>query len=245
MKAPFFEIEGMKISCLSRQEALEAICGLNSGKIFFLNSHALMLARENLSFKEALQKATILLNDGVGMDLARLLIEGKKFPENLNGTDFIPEILANLPRGRVFFLGGRNFEKLQKEFYSRFPHLEFAGAISGHFKDTKVPLGEIEKAKPDIVIVGMGMPQQELLITENFETMQEYGAGLIIAGGAIIDFLSGQVVRAPLFIRKVRLEWLWRLLLEPRRLFHRYVIEGGQFLFWILRKAWKKRWKKQ
>lgn len=206
-------------------------------RIFFVNAHCFNIAQEKPDYRRQLNEAEIVLNDGIGIEL------GAKFfnmdlKENLNGTDFTPEVLeiANSLHKSLYLLGGKPgvAEKAGKQILKNFPNIRLVGAADGYFQDSKHIVSEINQAKPDLLLVGLGVPLQENWISEYIEYLD---ASVIMAVGAFLDFTSGTIKRAPLLIRKCRLEWAFRLLLEPKRMFKRYVFGNILFFFHILRLA--------
>lgn len=195
--------------------------------VAFVNAHAMNLAATNPAFFEHLMDADVLLRDGIGMSvLLRLL--GRRVGLNMNGTDFIPLLLERHKSSRMAMFG------TQMEYLQRAArYLEHSGHIPGPtlldgFQPETAYVVVVAKAQPQLVLLGMGMPKQEAVAVMLRQTASS--PKLIICGGAIIDFLGGRVGRAPHFVRRMRLEWLYRLILEPRRLFHRYVIGNPVFL---------------
>ncbi|MCZ6771549.1 MAG: WecB/TagA/CpsF family glycosyltransferase [Proteobacteria bacterium] len=167
----------------------------------------------------------ILLNDGLALDIAALLRSGSRFPENLNGTDFTPAFLSRLHRGaRVFLLGGRpGVAQAAAEAIHGFSQVDIAGHAEGYsmWHDEAAVNRQINEAKPDILLVALGNPLQEEWILRNRNSLQ---VPLILAVGSWFDFVSGYTPRAPQIWRRLRLEWAYRLMREPRRLTGRYTV---------------------
>ena len=207
-----------------------------SGRLFtFCNAHTVNLARCSAEFAGALRSMT-LFNDGFGLDIASRILHARSFPTNLNGTDFTPALLAHLQPGiRVYLLGSTDdvAETALRSLASRFPSLAFCGFSHGFFAaDQGEEVAEsIARAAPDLVLVGMGQPRQELWA---LKFGRATGATLLCVG-AYLDFASGRFSRAPILIRRLRLEWAYRLLLEPRRLWKRYLVGNFSFLFYVLK----------
>jgi len=194
--------------------------------VSFLNQHGFNLAWSNPEFCETLMNADVLLRDGVGIS-ACLKIIGQEPGENMNGTDLIPRIAARYEDRRVMLIGTVE------------PWLERAAAVLDErgcnvvarldgFQSEGAYVEAVRAARPDLVILGMGMPKQEKVAAELAKAL-DYPV-LIVNGGAIIDFLGGRVERAPQWVRAARMEWGFRLVQEPRRMFGRYVIGGVTFL---------------
>lgn len=179
-------------------------------------------------FFNAINSSDYILRDGVGMEL---LLKGLSVPpgRNMNGTDFIPKVLSLVNDQTVALYGTSDpwleiaVKKLKTE------GIEIVDYANG-FLTFEDYLFRISKFRPNVIILGMGMPKQEILAKRVSIEIPENNC-LIICGGAIIDFISGKVQRAPLIIRKMRLEWLFRLAQEPVRLFNRYIV--GNILFLV------------
>lgn len=207
-------------------------------KVAFANAHTLNTARVNPRYREVLQRFAVF-NDGVGVDLASWLRFGERFPDNLNGTDFVPAYLERtlLPL-RIFMLGTRP-EVIGRAFAAarrRFPRHEWVGCRDGYFSRDEEDelLATLRAERIDLLLVGMGNPLQELWIDRCAAASR---ATACVGVGALLDFLAGEVGRAPAWVRRARLEWAWRLLLEPRRLWRRYLVGNATFLW----HAWRER----
>ena len=198
--------------------------------IAICNAHTTLTALDDPAFAETLQQMT-LLNDGIGVDLAARFLSGEPFPDNLNGTDFVPDILSDIDIPlRIFLLGAtdRHVQLAKDHIETAYPMHQVVGARDGFF-DLEASADiceEINEVHPDLLLVGMGNPRQEKFIVENRARLN---ATVTIGVGALFDFLSGAVVRAPKFVQSIGLEWLFRLLQEPRRLFRRYIIGIPRF----------------
>jgi len=180
------------------------------------------------------REEVILVNDGVGLDIAALLLYRRRYRENLNGTDFSPYFLGNCPaRRRIFLLGGKPgiAEKAGRVIARDFGH-QVAGCVDGYSEIDPADLcAAINRSGAEIVLVAMGNPKQEEWIHANLNALD---ARLVMGVGALFDFLSGGVKRAPRWIRQLRCEWLYRLYQEPTRLLRRYTVDIVSFLFLCL-----------
>ncbi len=206
--------------------------------VAFGNANLLNLARRDGGVRDALRKF-IVLNDGIGADIASRVLFGSKFAENLNGTDFVPYFLLRLRRGvRVFLLGARPgiAERAASALLRECPQHSVVGVQHG-YGDIESPefLRAIRKLGPDLILVGLGNPAQELWLARHFDAT---GCALGIAVGALFDFMAGEYSRAPGWMRMARLEWVYRLALEPRRLASRYLIGNPSFLGKVLALWW-------
>ena len=194
--------------------------------VSFLNQHGFNLAWSNPDFCQTLMEADVLLRDGIGIS-ACLKIIGQEPGENMNGTDLIPRIAARYEDRRVMLIGtvepwlSRAAEVLQER------GCNVVARIDG-FHTESAYVDAVRAARPELVILGMGMPKQEH-VAAGLAKALDYPV-LIVNGGAIIDFLGGRVERAPHWVRAARMEWGFRLVQEPRRMFGRYVVGGFTFL---------------
>jgi exopolysaccharide biosynthesis WecB/TagA/CpsF family protein len=205
-------------------------------KLAFLNAHTSNLAAADPAFRAVLNGFTVL-NDGAGVAIASRWLHGKNFPDNLNGTDFVPRYLAETARpARIFLLGGRPgvAEEAAAKIRALAPQHTVAGTRHGYFKpeDETGIVAEIASQNPDILLIALGNPIQELFINRHFAAL---GVPLAMGVGALFDFLSGRVSRAPAAFRRLRLEWVYRLGREPGRLWRRYLLGNSKFLWRLLR----------
>ncbi|TGU99603.1 glycosyltransferase [Mesorhizobium sp. M00.F.Ca.ET.151.01.1.1] len=210
-------------------------------KVSFLNAHNANIAYTDPVFAQALDDF-LILPDGIGVDLAAKLLYGAAFPDNLNGTDFVPAFLQASKRPLTVGLLGAtrvNAEAASLKLAALAVQHSFVVVHDGYFSAAQEPevIGRIEKLRPDMLLVAMGVPRQELWIERHID---ERHCTLPIAVGALLDFLSGSVPRAPLWMRRLRLEWLFRLAVEPGRLWRRYVVGNPLFLWRVVKQKWSR-----
>jgi len=173
-------------------------------------------------------RGVLIANDGVGMEIAARLVHGRGFPENLNGTDFIPPLLA-AARVPVFLLGSRpGVAERAAEALAR-QGVEVAGTCDGYagMADSGALVAAINASGARILVTALGNPLQERWLLDHRDSL---AAPLLVGAGALLDFLAGAVPRAPAWVRRARLEWLYRLAREPRRLARRYTVDVLAFL---------------
>lgn len=207
-------------------------------RLFFINAHCYNVAKKDEEYRNNVNQAEIVLNDGVGVSIGAKIF-GFTFPENLNGTDLTPKVLemAAINGWRVYFLGGRSevAAMAASNVMSRLPSLHMVGAQGGYFSDDPdVQASTVEHincTSADILIVGRGVPIQEKWITDQWEHLD---CKVAIAVGAYLDFESGVSKRAPVIVRRMKLEWMYRLLREPVRLGKRYLIGNFKFIVYVL-----------
>jgi alpha-1,3-mannosyltransferase len=237
------EIFGVRIRPMSRWRALSVVDrALAAGQrlnVSFANAHTLNMAAANDRFRAALQ-SFLVLNDGLGVDIASRYKFGKPFAGNLNGTDFVPDYLAFTRRRLRIYLVGTSDAVVTtavERLRARYPRHTVVGGRNGFFagpEDIEETCRTIRAARADCVLVGMGNPLQELWIDE---FGAKTGAKLLFGVGALFDFEAGAVRRAPMWIRRMRCEWVYRLLQEPRRLARRYIVGNFGFLLRVLVEA--------
>ncbi len=194
----------------------------------FVNAHAMNLVATSQTFTNSLLQADALVRDGTGMaQLLKLL--GKNPGENLNGTDLIPTIITLFDGKKIALLGTQEpvLKAARNKIMSELAPKSDISLLHGFCQATDYLAFCIE-TKPDLIVLGMGMPKQEHVAALLREQLSEPCS--IVCGGAIIDFLGGRVQRAPGWVRRCGIEWIYRLLIEPRRLFKRYVIGNPLFL---------------
>ena len=234
------EVLGIPVVDFSREEALEWIHGrIADGSytpITFLNAHNANLAMRDTGFREALRRFTIM-SDGIGVDIAARLLHGRQFRANLNGTDFVPAVLtsARVPLKIGLFGAAPGIaDKAAEHFALLDGRHEYRVIHNGYFdeSDESRILDSLLQWKPDILLVAMGVPKQELWIARNL-TPDHCTVAMGI--GALFDFASGTVPRAPYWVRALRSEWVYRLIREPRRLGHRYLVGNPVFLGNVVR----------
>lgn len=216
-------------------EVKAAILQRNCSIFAFCNMHTFNLSMRLPALASALSRATVY-NDGLGIDIASSVLFGEKFPANLNGTDFTPMLLESLDRPlRVYLLGSQSevVNEASRRIQERFPRVTIVGSHHGFFSrdETGSLVDSIRASQTELLLVGMGNPIQEIWAAEN---AHQTGA-VVLCVGALFDFLSGRIPRAPRWVRAVRFEWLYRLAMEPRRLWRRYFGGAGPFLYRVLK----------
>jgi exopolysaccharide biosynthesis WecB/TagA/CpsF family protein len=205
-------------------------------RVNFLNAHCVNLAAQDDAYRAILRDSDLLLPDGSGMALAARLAR-EPIGENLNGTDLFPELCERAARRGVsiYLLGGLPgvAQGAAQAMQRKYPQLRIAGHRDGFFaaQDIDTVLAQINASGAGMVFVGMGVPLQEKWIAQHGARLS---APVILGVGGLFDYYSGRIARAPLPLRKVGCEWMWRLMMEPRRLARRYVLGNGLFML----RAW-------
>jgi exopolysaccharide biosynthesis WecB/TagA/CpsF family protein len=216
----------------TRQTVLDAIFDGTRQTVAFLNAHCINVSSNDSTYRWALERATALLPDGSGLQLAARM-HGSKFVENLNGTDLFPHIMQKAADcgHKVFLLGSLPgiAEKAALNAQSKVPGLEIAGTHHVFFASAEEAdvIDKINASGADVVLVALGVPRQDVWIARNRHRLT---ARIVFGVGAQFDFWAGRVSRAPVLLRKSGMEWVWRLAIEPRRMFKRYVLGNPEFV---------------
>ncbi|WP_386680761.1 WecB/TagA/CpsF family glycosyltransferase [Loktanella sp. R86503] len=216
----------------TQQDAVHALLSPGKRNAFFMNAHCCNMMHRDRAYRTAVQAADVLLPDGIGVALAARMT-GQRLAGNLNGTDLIPALLAQAAKmGKsVYLFGGTpgTADAAAANLTKRIPYLRIAGTRDGFAgaQDTQAVIADINASGADIVLVALGVPMQEIWIHRHGYKLD---AQLVTGVGAALDFLAGNVSRAPLWVRRARSEWVWRLAQEPRRLARRYLAGNPAFL---------------
>ena len=213
-------ILGVAFDALTLGEAEERadalLCSGAGGYIVTANPEIVLRCREDAAYAAAVNGAELVLADGVG-DLCAARILGTPLPGRVAGADLVPRLLARLAErgGSVFLYGARPgvAERAGESLQSACPGLRIAGTENGYISDETALLEALEREKPDLLLLGLGAPRQELWMAEN----RQRTPAVMIGVGGLLDVFAGDIPRAPEAWQRLGLEWLYRLLREPRR----------------------------
>ncbi|WP_446743791.1 WecB/TagA/CpsF family glycosyltransferase [Silvibacterium acidisoli] len=205
------------------------------------NAQLITLANQNSEFAEALRTADLNVADGISIVLAARLL-GQPVPERVTGGELMEQLCAEAARNdlSVFFLGGlpHAAELAAKNLQRRYPVLKIAGSYcpARGFETDSMESAHIRRllhdAAPDLLCVAFGAPKQEIWMHRNCRALP-IGAALSV--GAAFDTQAGLRKRAPRWTHGLGIEWLYRLVREPKRLWRRYLIGNPHFLYLVLR----------
>jgi N-acetylglucosaminyldiphosphoundecaprenol N-acetyl-beta-D-mannosaminyltransferase len=210
--------------------------GSRAREVFFTNVHSMHLARRNPMLRRCINRADMVLADGSGLSLAGKLF-GTPIIENLNGTDFTPRILneAEINGWTVYLLGAEAHvvEQCRERLLSKYLRLKIVGFHHGHLvrEEDQIIVNDINEKKPNILLVALGSPLQEEWIAHHARILN---VGVCLAVGGLFDFLSGIHKRAPLWMRRMGMEWLFRFFQDPKTKWGRIFIEIPSFLMLLL-----------
>jgi exopolysaccharide biosynthesis WecB/TagA/CpsF family protein len=199
--------------------------------VSFINQHIMNLACNSPGFAHCLTASDVLLRDGIGIQLC-LVALAQNPGRNMCGTDFIPRIVAAFSGRRTALFG--TAEPWTSRAASALEALgcRMVAEMDG-FRPASDYVAETMRSAPELIILAMGSPKQE--VVANAIAASATCPTVIVNGGAIADFLALRFTRAPLWVRRVHCEWAFRLLLEPRRLWRRYLVGCFPFAWNVLR----------
>lgn len=211
-----------------------------------LNAHSYNVSKTDTLFHEALIKSDVLIPDGVSIVLSMRFLKGEKI-KKIAGADLFFYEMNRLQQkgGSCFFLGSSTptLEKIKARAAKDYPNVQ-VNSYSPPYKpefskeDNVAMLYEVNKCKPDVLFVGMTAPKQEKWAYQN---KTDLNTKHICCIGAVFDFYAGTTKRAPQWMIKIGMEWLYRLLSEPKRLWKRYLIGNTKFVCAIIAEKFKKR----
>ncbi|MFA6271586.1 MAG: WecB/TagA/CpsF family glycosyltransferase [Patescibacteria group bacterium] len=221
------EILGVQVSKINMREALDVVkqCVVfpRLNYIVTPNPEFIVRAQKDKIFRDILNNAVIALPDGFGLMLAAKFLK-RSLDQRITGVDFIWHVaeLAEQEEYSIYLYGaGKGIaKKTAEKLMTKYPHLKIVGAESGYDKNGKMNdalfVEDIRKKSPDILLVALGAPKQEKWIVTHLPDFT--GVKVAMGVGGAFDYISGSIKRAPEFIRKMGLEWLYRLIIQPWRI---------------------------
>lgn len=238
------------IDNVSMQSAIDRVVDLLAGvrarQVCFVNPHYINEACRLPQYKEALDHAGLVLADGFGTKLAGKILH-RPIRQNLCGTDLFPRLCAALSdTGKSIYLLGAApgaVDLVVEWVRVHYPGVTIKGSHHGYFGPEEEPevIRQIAQSGADLLVVAMGVPKQELWI---FQNLGQLNVKVAMGFGGLFDYFAGRVPRAPQWVREMGMEWVYRLIQEPRRMWRRYLIGNGVFLARVLHerlfpRAWK------
>ena len=241
-------IGGIKIACLSRQRTTDLMveqCKFARAThsapriVFTANGNSISLAARSREYRRLVDAADIVRADGQPVVFASRFTRAP-IPERSATTDFIHDAaLAGAQHGLRFYLLGSTEDintRAAAELTKQYPGLTICGRRNGYFLRDDEPeiCAAINRAKPDVVWVGLGVPKEQAFCVRNRDRLQ---AGWLVTAGGCFNFVAGDYKRAPRWMQRTGLEWLYRLSREPRRLFWRYAVTNPHALYLMLTRS--------
>lgn len=211
----------------------------NQTTIGFVNADCMNKCFSDEQYHQTLRDMDRIYPDGIGVRLAAQMF-GNGVEDNINGTDLFPLLCERLAKTghSIFLLGARDgiAEATAANMQAQYPELNIAGCQHGYYDadEEDQVIGAINESGASVLLVAMGAPRQEDWIARN---RMNLNSNILMGVGGLFDFYSGRVSRAPVWLREVGLEWVWRLLQEPGRMWRRYVVGNPLFLY----RVWKQK----
>lgn len=240
-------IAGIPVANLTEDEAVQVIDKLISegGSHYgaVVNAAKIAAADRDENLKRILRDADLVTADGMSVVWASRFL-GQRLKQRVTGIDLFERLVEHAASAglSVYFLGSRDesVRGVVELFATRYPALRIAGYHNGYFDSAECQrlCEAISLSRTDLLFVAMGSPKQEYWIASNVALT---GAGFALGVGGSFDHLSGLARRAPLWMQRSGLEWLYRLMREPRRLWRRYLIGNSTFIWLILRQCGRAR----
>lgn len=239
---PRVDLFGMAVAQLSQQGLLDYFhTSLREGRgqpsatrlIAYANAHSCNLLRRDAAFCQAMQQVDLIYTDGNGPRLAAWL-SGQRLPQRMTSADWYPDLcrLCQDQGYSMYLLGAApGVAALAAcRLKEQYPGLVIAGTQHGYFKseEEREVIRHIREVRPDLLVLGMGSPRQEIWMVHHRVVLE---VSVVWAAGGWIDLVAGTKPRPPLWMRRLGLEWLGRLLIEPRRLAARYLFGIPSFLW--------------
>lgn len=238
---PVLDILGVRIDNLTMPEAVDWIVTAAEGdhpqRLCFVNADCMNLTFKNREYTQSVLRSDLVLADGIGLKLAGKILK-RPIIQNVNGTDLFPRLCEKLSgtETSIFLLGGREgvAQGVAEWVERNHPEAKIAGYRHGYFTPEQLPevREEIRASGANILLVAFGAPRQDLWIEEQLPGL---GPKVAMGVGGLFDFYSDRIPRAPQWMRELGLEWLFRLIQEPGRMWKRYLVGNGIFVFRVLR----------
>jgi N-acetylglucosaminyldiphosphoundecaprenol N-acetyl-beta-D-mannosaminyltransferase len=242
---PKSHIFGIPIDLGRPDELLRMVTGwVGSGRprrVMYVNAHVLNQSQEDPELAAALSQADLVYCDGYGVRIAAKALE-LPTPHRMTGADWIWSLAALCEESQqsIYLLGSEPGVALEASARLRrwYPRLNVVGAHHGFFEigspHAERVVEDINAKKPDILLVGMGTPKQEVWVQEHFGRLD---VDVFWTVGALMDYVSGRIPRAPGWLADNGLEWIFRLGIEPQRMWRRYLLGNPQFLQRVMNQA--------
>jgi len=242
------DLMGLQFNSITMRQCVDQCvswCADNkpSKTIMTINAALLMMMQDNKALAQANHAGDLVVADGLPVVWASRIV-GTPLVERVAGIDLMLNLLArgDKEKLRVYFLGAKQevLDSLIAICTKSYPNLVITGAQNGYFnqQDTAELVREISQTNTDILFIGMPSPFKE---TWGQENRDDLGVSVIIGVGGSFDVIAGYVRRSPEWMQKAGLEWFWRLMMEPRKLWKRYLVLNSRFVYNLFIEFFKKR----
>ncbi|GAA0670951.1 WecB/TagA/CpsF family glycosyltransferase [Rheinheimera tangshanensis] len=257
MFKPVFDtvnVGGIQTACVSREELALLVGNICSASvkdektvpfvIFSNNGHAISIYNSDKEAREQMNQADLVHADGQSVvSFSRWFGKGKAVPERTATTDMIHDI-PNYYSGKLkhFLLGGKesSVSKAGEILAHTYNNFDVVGHQHGYFTDSDEDAicNAINKAKPDVLWVGLGKPKEQIFCIRNKDRLN---VPVIISCGGCYNYITGEYPRAPIWMQNAGLEWLFRMASDPRKLFIRYLLTNPHAIFCVVKNGLAKR----
>ncbi len=232
---------GVPIAAVDTSRLIRCIASFAAGDrkrtVMYANAACMLLAEKDPAYKDALCRADLVYADGVGVTIGARLW-GKRLPGRSTAADFIYDLCRLCAENHisVFLLGAQEgvAESAAAKLMEKIPGLKIAGTHHGYFseKEEQGIIQKINSSGAELLIVGFGAPKQELWMLNNADSL---APSCLWGVGGLFDFVSGRTARGPQWLLDHGFEWLCRLIVEPRRLWKRYIPGNVIFILTVLK----------
>jgi N-acetylglucosaminyldiphosphoundecaprenol N-acetyl-beta-D-mannosaminyltransferase len=246
---PFSRLGGMINAQLDREQTVKVMADAISGRLPDLqyplymsstNGQVLSMFAGSSDVRKLFELVDVVSADGQPLVTVSKLLSANPLPERVATTDLFDDACQLLPEGTTFFMFGASPSEIERAaavVRKRYPRINLVGYRDGYIEDkgTEELLQQLETLKPDVLWIGMGAPREQEFVAKNLERLK--CVKVIKTSGGLFNFISGTNKRAPAWMQKVGLEWLYRTILEPRRLAMRYLKTNPHSLYLLLRRS--------
>jgi N-acetylglucosaminyldiphosphoundecaprenol N-acetyl-beta-D-mannosaminyltransferase len=242
-------ILGVDVCVTTIEETLKILTenkeGLKGKYICVSNVHTVVMSHDDERYRNIQNSGFMVLPDGKPLSVVSR-IRGFRDAARVTGPDLMKRLFELSPERsfKHYFYGstGETLDMLGRKLRQRYPGIQIAGMYSPPFRDLteaedREIIGEINKSRPDFVWVGLGAPKQEIWMSGHLDKIN----GIMIGVGAGFDYFAGNIKRAPLWMQKLSLEWLFRLLQDPKRLWRRYMETNARFIMLVIKESFDRR----
>jgi len=230
------DLFGIKVSSIDRQGILEQVVAWaqenGRRRVTYVNANCFNIAARESAYRDLLGGFDLIYSDGIGVVwTAQLLQKGRLY--KVTGREWIEGYcsLASAQGIRTCILAGQPgiAQRARQNLERRWPGLCITGAMDGYFinNDEEQVLSEIARQRPQVLLVGMGVPKQEQWLIRHAQSLD---VPVVWAVGALFDYVAGVEKPVPSWMERLGLEWLWRLLVDPRGKWKRYIMGNPRFI---------------
>lgn len=237
---------GINIDLLTMEETLEKISEIVEKRQItqhvVINVAKLVYAQSDEKLRNIINSCGLINADGAGIILGAKFL-GINIPQRVTGIDLMETLTAySAKKGyKIYFFGAKEFivQKVIEIYRQKYPELMIAGYRNGYYsaEEEESIVEDIKNSGADVLFVAMGSPQKEVFINKYLDKMQ---VPFVMGVGGSFDVIAGKVQRAPIFMQRHAMEWLYRLYQEPKRLWKRYLITNTIFLVMLLKEFFYK-----